>query len=259
MHLLMGLGLSSAFAQDAEPITRSLPASAPEVRLLAGRGTVSIRHTPGLASSQVTITPGRWYEACDISFSGDATAAIAEITEAGERSPWRCTAHFDIELAGPTDVFVDMGRARVDVDGAPGDLTVNLGRGRVTGRAERADVTISGTGRVALWGLEEAARASVGVGGVSLAYAQEIAGTIQASTRLGRVKVALPYGSLIEDATSTTVGLTRSAVPSREGHPTRLEASATVGRIRVDTDLSALSASLEAAAPDQTTADSFGM
>ena len=73
------------------------------------------------------------------------------------------------------------------------------------------------------------------------------------------MKVSLPYGSLIDDQSKTTVGMTRSDVPSLVGHTTTLQATTTVGNVRVVTDLSALSVALQAEAADQTTADAFGM
>jgi hypothetical protein len=261
--LLMGLVLGAAQAQELElePIERSLPVSAPGLRLLAGRSTVSVRHMPGATSSRVVITPDRWWEGCEVRFSGDASIAIAQIFEEGEANPWRCTAHFDVELAGPTAVEVTMDKAHVQLEDAPGAITVLIGRGSVSGSAAAAaDVEITRLGRIELWDLAVPARARVGMGNVTMAYSAEVVGTIQAEAGWGRVRVQLPYGSLVDDQSSPTrLGGVRSMVPYREGHSMRVEASARLGGVRIETDLNALSASLQATAPDQTTADAVGM
>lgn len=254
MLLLAGL----AHAQDAEPIVRTLPTSAPELRLLAGRSDVSVRHSTS-GKSRVVVTPIRWSEVCEVRFSGDASVAVAQVFEDGEESAWRCAARFDVELAGPTAVSVEMNRARVDLDQPPGPVTVRLGRGSVSGTADALDAEIRGPGRIALWDLAQPVRARVGAGSVSLAYAQDADGAIAAEAGWGRVKVSLPYGSLIDDQSETTVGMTRSDVPARAGHATQLQARTTVGNVRVVTDLAALSVALRAEAPDQTTADASGM
>ena len=76
MLLLAGL----AHAQDAEPIVRTLPTSAPELRLLAGRSDVSVRHSTS-GKSRVVVTPIRWSEVCEVRFSGDASVAVAQVFE----------------------------------------------------------------------------------------------------------------------------------------------------------------------------------
>lgn len=249
MNLLLLLGTGLAQAQDTEPILRTLPAAAPKLQLEAGRSTVVVRRIPGAESSQVTITPERWHDGCEVRFSGDATVAVAQILEEGQVASRRCAADIDIALAGRTAVEITMNQGRVNVEDLDSPLFVSLKRGGVFGSAAQADVAVRQVGLVRLTGLSAPSKASVGAGRVELAYAQDVVGDIQAKTWLGRIRVQLPYGSLMDDASTTTVGRTRSAVPHIAGHPTRLVAKTTMGSVQVRTDLSALTASLQEQAP----------
>ena len=148
-----------------------------------------------------------------------------------------------------------MNQGRVNVEELDSPLFVSLKRGGVFGSAAQADVAVRQVGLVRLTGLSAPSKASVGAGRVELAYAQDVVGDIQAETWLGRIRVQLPYGSLMDDASSTTVGRTRSAVPHIDGHPTRLVAKTTVGSVQVRTDLSALTASLQEQAAQQDSVD----
>jgi hypothetical protein len=249
MNLLLLLGTGFAQAQDAEPILRTLPANVPRLQLETGRSSVTVRNVPGAESSQVTITPERWHEGCEVSFSGDADLAVAKIVEDGEIASRRCSAAIDIEIAGDTTVEVTMRQGLINAKALRSPLTVSLKRGAVFGVAAQADVAIQHMGLVRLRGLSAPSSATVGVGRIELAYAQEVAGDILAETKVGRIRVQLPYGTLIDDASTPMLGRTHSAVPHVNGHPTRLTAKTVVGSVQIQTDLTALTASLQAQPP----------
>ena len=244
---LMFVGVAAA--QDAAPevVSRSLPVSVPALSVQGGSGSVTVRAVPGTTASRVTVTPTRWSELCSVEFGGDAAQAQVRVLEDGEVSPWRCRADVVIELAGTTAVDVSMGRARVSLEGSTAPVHVDLRAGRVEGNPADEITVTAQRADVHLWGLSAPALVDLGVGRTRLAYAAAMPGIVDASVGLGTVRVAFPYGTLIEDASDARVGWTRSAIPSRAGEPTRLQAKATVGTVRVRTDLEALSAQLSVA------------
>ncbi|MEL6345095.1 MAG: hypothetical protein AAFV53_18445 [Myxococcota bacterium] len=243
MNVLLWM-IGAAWAQDEfSPIERTLPANAPQLSIRSGKADVVVRRDPGLRTSMVTVTPNRWYEGCSVAFSGDSTIAIAEVLEEGEPSAWRCTATFDVVLAGDTAVDVRLTKGDVSVESLSAPLTIEMKRGRVVGSPAQADIQL-GRGRVNLDDLTTPVNVNIGVGWINLAYATSIAGTVTADVGWGRVTTHFPYGILLDDATETKVGWVNSEIPWREGEPTILQASAGLGSVQVRTDLGVLSQGL---------------
>ncbi|MDG1479186.1 MAG: hypothetical protein P8R54_06315 [Myxococcota bacterium] len=239
----MSIGLALTMAASAQDTTtRTLPAAMPTLTVQGGRADVIIQHTPGAASSQVTVTPLSWWEGCEVSFSGSHAEAIVAILEDGEPAGRACTAEITLTLSGDTDVSVELDRGTLHVDGLEGSLSVSLGRGKVTGSPSNTTTVALSIGQVELWDLTAPADISVKYGTIDLTYAEMISGTVAANTDIGLITTRFPYGIWLDTDISTGLGRQKQAIPSRTTAATHLDAASRVGSIRIEPVITASAA-----------------
>ena len=228
---LMGL-ITTAAAEDVT--TRTLPVDMPLLTIQGGNADVIIQHTPGAASSTVTVTPTTWWEGCELAFSGTRSEAFLSLQEDGEPAGRGCAAQIELTLAGSTDITVATVRGGVEVDGMPGDLTVEMGSGRVTGSLSGAATIALDRGRVVLHDLSAPVDAAVRFGSIDLTYSEAIAGTVAANVNIGRITTRFPYGTWLNASVDPGLGRIVRTIPSKAAAATQLDATARVGNIRVE-------------------------
>ena len=224
--------IMAASAQDTT--TRTLPANMPAMAIRGGAADITIRYTPGAASSQVTITPIQWWEGCELAFSGSRSMAVMELQENGEPAGRACRAEIELTLAGTTDVEVLLERGDLYVEDTRGSLDATIGIGSVTG-TPAGDTTVTlRRGKVELWDLSAPVQADVTIGRIDLTYATAITGTVAANVNIGRIETRFPYGTWINATVDSGLGRAVRTIPSRSASMTRLDASSRVGNIRVE-------------------------
>lgn len=231
----MSIGLALIMAASAQDTTtRTLPAAMPALTLQGGRADVTIQHTPGAASSQVTVTPISWWEGCEVSFSGSRSEAVMAILEDGEPASRACTAEVTLALSGSTDVAIALDSGTVHVEGLEGALSVSMDRGKVTGAPGNTTTVALRTGRVELWDLSAPADIAVKFGRIDMTYAEMISGTVAANTTVGPITTRFPYGIWLDTDVSTGLGRQKRTIPSRSTAATHLDAASRVGSILIE-------------------------
>ena len=228
--------LALATAALADPISRTLPADMPSLSIAADRADVTIRSVPGATETVVTATPVRWSEGCSLDFDGGMQAAQVSVALPDTFAP-RCRTDFDIALAGPTELEIDVERGRITLDDPWAPLDIALGGGRVQGTTHGDAVIVVQRGRVHLDGLTVPVDVDVAAGGVLLEYDEAIPGTVAARVGLGRLRTRFPYGTWLDKDVDTVVGRTFVAIPTRTASETHLVARTAVGTNRVETVL----------------------
>ena len=77
----------------------------------------------------------------------------------------------------------------------------------------------------------------VGVGGAVVELDEAMPGTVVARVGVGRVRARFPYGTWLDKEVDAVVGRVWTAIPTRSTSPTRLEARAALGSVRIETVL----------------------
>lgn len=227
--------IGSTWAQEV--LTKTLPASMPELRVVAPHSRVTLRSDPGASQTVVHATPVRWSEGCSLDLSGDASQAVATVT-LPERSAAHCRTDLEIILAGVTEVVLELDRGRVTLEAPQAPVVVELGTGRVSGQLASAGGRFEvDRGHVDLWGLRDPVAVDVGVGGVLVQLEEALVGTVDARVGVGRVRVRYPYGTWLDKDVEAVGGRVWTAIPSRSTSPSRLQARAGLGSVRIETVL----------------------